>query len=78
MRRISIARRDFVFRYESVDHFLDVFSTYYGPFVKALEMLDDAGAARLRDELTAVIERFNRADGSLVVPGEYLEIVAEK
>ena len=37
----------FVFRYRSVDHFLDVFRTYYGPVLKAFEALDDTGREAL-------------------------------
>ncbi len=66
----------FVFRYRSPEHWLEVFRTYYGPLLKAFAALEPAAQAALTDDLFALIARFNRAtDGSMVVPGEYLEIV---
>ena len=65
---ISTAPRNFVFRYRSPEHWLEVFKTFYGPVLKTF--------AALRHDLLALIERFNRAvDGSMAVPSEVLEIV---
>lgn len=76
---IKVERRDYVFRYRSARHWLDVFSAYYGPLLKALESLDEKGRAALLSELEAIIEQVNRAgSGSLVAPSEYLEIVITK
>jgi len=74
---LSIERRDFVFRYASPSHFVDVFRAYYGPVHKAFAALDDTGQAALRKELEALLREHDRGGGrSLVVPAEYLEIVA--
>jgi SAM-dependent methyltransferase len=74
--QIAIEPRHFVFRYRSPAHWLEVFRTYYGPMHKAFGALDDAKKDSLAADLTALAERFNRAtDGSLVAPGEYLEVV---
>jgi ubiquinone/menaquinone biosynthesis C-methylase UbiE len=76
---IEAARRNFVFRYRSSGHWLDVFKTYYGPVLKAFAALEPAGQAALQGDLVALIDRFNRSgDGSMVVPAEYLEIVIER
>jgi SAM-dependent methyltransferase len=76
---IVAAPRNFMFRYRSAQHWIDVFKTYYGPVLKALAALPPAGQAALLAEITALIERFNAAkDGTMVVPGEYLEIVIVK
>jgi hypothetical protein len=48
---ISTARRDFVFRYASPAHMLQVFRDYYGPVHKAFGALDAAG--RLRSSRTS-------------------------
>jgi len=65
-----------VFRYCSAAHFLEVFRTYYGPMEKAFGALDSAKQESLATDLIALAERFNRAtDGSLVAPGQYLEVV---
>ncbi len=68
--------RDFVFRYRSAQHWLDVFKTYYGPLLKAFAGLQPAAQASLASDVIALIERFNRSgDASMVVPSEYLEVV---
>jgi ubiquinone/menaquinone biosynthesis C-methylase UbiE len=73
---IKSAQRNFVFRYRSPEHWLDVFKSYYGPLLKAFAALDPAGQAALQRDLITLIGRFNRvSDGSMVVPSEYLEIV---
>jgi hypothetical protein len=68
-----------VFRYRSPAHWIEVFSTTYGPLLKALEALDASGRERLNRDLHEVIATFNKAvDGTLVAPSEYLEVVATK
>jgi ubiquinone/menaquinone biosynthesis C-methylase UbiE len=72
-------RRHFNFRYRSAAHWLQVFRTYYGPTHKAFAALDAAGQQALERDITALLEEMNvsRAD-SLVIPGEYLEVVVHK
>ena len=73
---IDAEPRDFVFRYRSPQHWLDVFKTYYGPLLKAFAGLQPAAQAALASDLFALIARFNRSgDASMVVPSEYLEVV---
>jgi hypothetical protein len=76
---ISCEPRHFTFRYRSPAHFMEIFTTYYGPVLKAFAALDSANQEALRNDLLGLISRFNRAeDGTLVVPGEYLEVVIVK
>jgi ubiquinone/menaquinone biosynthesis C-methylase UbiE len=76
---IKSERRDFMFRYRSPEHFLDVFKSYYGPMLKAFAALDETNQQALRKDLLALIASMNRAqDGTMVVPSEYLEIVILK
>jgi ubiquinone/menaquinone biosynthesis C-methylase UbiE len=76
---IEAVPRNFVFRYRSPAHWLDVFKRYYGPVLKAFAALEPAAQEALSRDLLALIERFNRAgDGTMVVPGEYLEIVVTR
>ena len=76
---IRCERRMFNFRYESADHWIRIFRDYYGPTHKAFEALDAAGQRELAADIKALLERRNVAGaGSLVVPGEYLEIVIVK
>ena len=73
---ITSAQRNFVFRYRSPEHWLEVFTTYYGPLVKAFATLAPPAQAALRSDLMALIGQFNRSgSGAMVVPSEYLEIV---
>ena len=68
-----------MFRYRSPLHFLDVFRNYYGPTLKAFAALDETNQRRLADDILALIASMNRAeDGTMVLPGEYLEIVIVK
>lgn len=47
--------------------------------VKAFEALEGAAGAALETDITALLEKFNVAkDGTLVIPGEYLEVVVTK
>jgi len=73
---IRCERKHFKFRYASAAHWIQVFRDYYGPMHKAFAALDAAGQASLEAEITALLERLNVAGpGSLVVPGEYAEVV---
>jgi ubiquinone/menaquinone biosynthesis C-methylase UbiE len=73
---VKSVQRNFVFRYRSPAHWLDVFKTFYGPLLKTFAALEPVGQAALRRDVVALIDRFNRSgDGSMVVPSEYLEIV---
>ncbi|HVY05508.1 MAG TPA: methyltransferase domain-containing protein [Burkholderiales bacterium] len=73
---IKVTRRNFVFRYRSPEHWLEVFKSFYGPVLKAFAALDMATQAGLQRDLLMLVERFNRSgDRFMVVPGDYLEIV---
>ncbi len=76
---IVVEPRMFNFRYRSPQHFLDIFRDYYGPMLKAFEALDAAGQKGLARDLLALIGQLNTAsDGTMVVPGEYLEVVVTR
>jgi SAM-dependent methyltransferase len=77
-RAIRATRRDFVFRYRSAGHFIDVFRSWYGPTFKAFNALDAEGQARLRADLEGLLAKHNRSHTSLVVPSEYLEVVIDR
>jgi len=77
-RSVRATRKDFVFRYESTAHFIDVFRRLYGPTYVAFRMLDAAGQPRLTVDIGELASRFTRRQTSFVVPGEYLEVVIER
>jgi ubiquinone/menaquinone biosynthesis C-methylase UbiE len=78
-KSIAATRRDFMFRYRSAQHWIDIFRTYYGPTHKAFLALDADKQAGLERDLQMLLAQFDRGgkDG-LVVPSTYLEVVIEK
>jgi ubiquinone/menaquinone biosynthesis C-methylase UbiE len=71
--------RDFVFRYPSPQHWVDVFRSWYGPVHKAFATLDADGQRRLEQDLLALVAEFNTSgDATMVVPGEYVEAIILK
>lgn len=71
--------KTFMFRYKTAEHWIDIFKTYYGPVLKTFEALDPAARNALTGDLKELIARFNAArDGTMVVPGEYLQAVIVK
>ena len=76
---IRCARRHFNFRYRSPAHWIQVFRDYYGPTHRAFAALDATQQQRLSEGITQLLERLNVGGAnSLVVPGEYLELVITK
>ena len=76
---VTTTSRIFMFRYKSPRHWLEIFRTYYGPVHKTFAAIDADAREALEADIYALIETFNTAkDGTLVVPGEYLEVVIGK
>lgn len=60
-------------RFSSAAAFVDLFATMYGPTMKALARLDEAGQAALRDDLAGLAEAANLAtDGTCALDWDYL------
>jgi len=76
---IACTSRFFNFRYRSAAHWVQVFRDYYGPTHKAFAALDATRGAALEADIVALLEELNvGGPDSLVVPGEYLEVVIVK
>lgn len=76
---VSAESRHFVFRYKSADHWLEIFRGYYGPVLKAFAAIDPKAREALEKDIRALLDKFNTAkDGTVVVPGEYLEVIVTK
>jgi len=76
---IEAVPRDFAFRYESAQHFVAMFRAYYGPTLKAFAALDERGQQAFAADLEALVAKFDRGNGrGIVVPAEYLEVVATR
>jgi len=74
---LRATRRSYVFRYLSAEHLIETFRTYYGPVHKAFESLDVAGREALARDLGELLHTWNASgDASIVVPSDYLEVVA--
>ena len=76
---VEVTRRSFTFRYRSANDYFETFGAFYGPIVKALAALDEAGRTSLRDQLVALAEDHNRNENdALTIDSEYLEVVATR
>ncbi len=78
---IECKKRQFNFRYQSPDQWLEVFRTWYGPVHKAFAALGEKTekSAALEKDLLELMRSFNRPGGNtLVIPGDYLEVVIRR
>jgi len=76
---VAVETKHFTFRYRSPQHWVELFRTYYGPVLKAFAAIDDEQREALEADIYALLDEFNIAeDGTLVAPGEYLEVVITK
>lgn len=76
---IRCTRKMYNFRFKSIAHWLQIFRDYYGPTHKAFAALDAAGQKKLEADIAELLERLNIGGrDSLVVPGEYTEVVIVK
>jgi len=76
---IHIERKVFNFRYGSAAHMLQIFRDYYGPVHRAFATLSADAARALEQEMLQLLESLNQGGpDSLVVPGEYLEVVVTR
>jgi SAM-dependent methyltransferase len=77
--RITVIPREFVFRYRSPEHFIEMFRTWYGPTLKAFGALSPESQQLLAADMRELIARFNRSgDATAVIPSEYVEVVIDK
>src|SRR5262245_40984721 len=64
---IKSAQRNFVFRYRSPEHWLEVFETCYGPLLKTFAVLAPDAQAALRRDLMLLVDQFDRSDDTTMV-----------
>ena len=78
-RALSTTTREFVFRYRSDVHWLEVFRTFYGPMHRTFAALDAEKQAAFTEEILTLMAVGNRAtDGTLVLPSAYLEVIIDR
>lgn len=69
--------RVFTFRYPSVAHYLEILREYLGPTRETFRALGPKDRASLTHDVERLVERFNRSGKeTMIVPGDYLEVVA--
>ncbi len=74
---LETMRRTYVFRHPSAEYFVEYFRNYYGPTVRAFAALEPEGQDALARDLKELLESRNTSgDETLVVPSDYLEVVA--
>ena len=62
---VATQSRNFVFRYQSPQHWLEIFRDYYGPVLKAFAALDQVTREALEADIYALLDAVNVAkDGS--------------
>lgn len=77
VQSIETSSRTNIGYFRSLDHAVEVFTTYFGPTVTALEVLEADVGRELQNDIRAIFDRYNRAtDGSVKMEVEYLESVA--
>jgi ubiquinone/menaquinone biosynthesis C-methylase UbiE len=76
---VQYKKRTAYFRYESVDHWIEVFTKNFGPLMSALRNLEIDKQQELIHKLREILSRFNVSeDTTLVVGADYLEVVMVK
>lgn len=75
---LNLTRRHLTMRFRSPDHWLEFFRTWFGPAKVAFERVGPEGAEALAGDLRELLEGANTDAETLVVPSEYLEVVAVK
>lgn len=79
IRSLNTTRRTFTFRFRSPEQWLDFHRSYFGPLMKVYELLENDKRARLSQDLLELVQRYNRSgDTSVILPSDYLEVVALK
>jgi ubiquinone/menaquinone biosynthesis C-methylase UbiE len=72
-KSIKSEKRKALQYYLSTTHAVEVFSTWFGPTMNALEKIDESRHEDLLNDLNKVFERYNRADdGTAVVENTWL------
>jgi len=69
--------RTAIFRYRSAEENVEFFRTYYGPTLRAFEVLPADQQAALNDGLIELVRRYDRNSGSgpVAIAADYLETV---
>lgn len=76
---VETSKQIFNFRYQSPEHWLEIFRNWYGPVNRAFAGLNEEKQDALQTDILALLQKFNRGgEETLIVPSEYLEAVVRK
>ncbi len=76
---MAVSKRNALFRFRNNQHWIDVFSTWFGPIMRVREKLDEGRCAQFLAELNGILDQFNQSDDeTLLVSADYLEVVIVK
>lgn len=76
--KIEIEKKNFVFRFQSPQQWIDLWKVAYGPMLKAFEAVGPSGAPALESELAALGAAWSRTSDAMVVPAEYAEVIVHR
>lgn len=76
--RLDVTPRYATMRFRSPEHFLEVFRTWFGPMKVAFERVGPDGEEALSRALLGLLEHANTDEETVVIPSEYVEVVAIK
>ncbi|MDQ4127853.1 MAG: class I SAM-dependent methyltransferase [Actinomycetota bacterium] len=76
---LRVFPRSFVFRYRSLQHYLEILQTQLGPTRETFLRLGPAERKKLAGDVADLVGRFNRSgEGTMVVPSDYIEVVVTR
>jgi ubiquinone/menaquinone biosynthesis C-methylase UbiE len=76
---LQVTPRSVLYRFRSIEAYVDTARHYLGPCMRIFEGLDEDAQERLKRELIEGLGEFNQSgDETLVLPFDYLEVVAAK
>ena len=77
-KSINTEKRKALQYYLSTDHAVEVFKTWFGPTLNALEKIDADQHEHLLNDLKEVFERYNKAsDGTAIVENSYFQTIIQ-
>lgn len=76
---LTVNERQVVYRFASIEQYVDIAMTTFGPFMRLVDSLSPENRSRLRTELVEALYPFNQSgDDSMVIPYSYLEVIASR
>jgi SAM-dependent methyltransferase len=74
--KVDLIPRTVNVRFPSVDFWIDYFRTYFGPTVKAFEVVGAEGTGALEADFRAMVTEANvSGDDTVVVPQQYVDVI---